>query len=170
MATKALTRPPKIKEANEAQVLVLGMGNYLMGDKGIGIHIAQRMELMHLSAYVKVTDIGTGGFLPTSYFEEFSKVIFVDAAMDGNSTGTITHVHAKSLKDFSNTLSVHDPNFNELLNILYSSDDQPEIHLITISIDEVSPMHVGLSEDVDAAIDRAVWKVIDLAETIHLHQ
>ena len=50
------------------KILVLGIGNYLMGDEGVGVHIVQRMEKMDLPDYVEVLDGGTGGFFLMNVF------------------------------------------------------------------------------------------------------
>ncbi len=72
----------------KGDVLVMGVGNYLMGDEGIGVHIAQQLEKTKLPAYLDVLDGGTGGFLLMSYFDEYPVIIFVDATMDGQPPGT----------------------------------------------------------------------------------
>ena len=64
-------------------ILVLGVGNYLMGDEGVGVHLIQEMDNMELPSYVDILDGGTGGFLLLNCFESYSKIIFVDATMDG---------------------------------------------------------------------------------------
>ena len=65
-------------------ILVLGVGNYLMGDEGIGVHIIQEMVHYTLPDYLDILDGGTGGFLLLSCFEAYNTVIFIDATMDGN--------------------------------------------------------------------------------------
>ncbi len=179
-AVKSTGKPAKTRKSTKSkkqvpasrknEILVIGLGNFLMGDRGIGVHIAQRMNLMHLESYINVGEIGGGEFLPLNYFEAYRKIIFVDAVMDGDETGTISHIKTSSANDFSKTLSVHDVRFSEMLQMLFASENHPEIHLITISISDISPMHVGFSEDIDEAIDRAIWRVIDLADDLHLHQ
>ena len=43
-----------IFEDKSNKVLVLGIGNFLMGDEGIGVHIVKRMEKMKLPEYIDV--------------------------------------------------------------------------------------------------------------------
>ena len=43
-------------------ILVMGVGNYLMGDEGIGVHIIQEMAKQDLPDHVDILDGGTGGF------------------------------------------------------------------------------------------------------------
>ena len=64
-------------------ILVMGVGNYLMGDEGIGVQVIQEMYKRELPDYVDILDGGTGGFLLLSCFESYPTIIFVDATMDG---------------------------------------------------------------------------------------
>ena len=79
----ALEINKELEGSVESGVLVMGLGNFLMGDEGIGVHLAQEMEKMELPEFIKVVDGGTGGFFLMGYFDQFDKVILVDATMDG---------------------------------------------------------------------------------------
>ena len=59
------------------KILILGIGNYLMGDEGIGVQIANRLlEDDSLPDEVDVLDGGTGGFHLLEYFlmQAFAKM------------------------------------------------------------------------------------------------
>ena len=71
-----------ITDTQTESVLILGVGNFLMGDEGVGVHLAQKMEKMDLPSYLKVVDGGTGGFFLMGYFDEFDKVIFFGGNTD----------------------------------------------------------------------------------------
>ena len=45
------------------KTLVLGLGNVLMSDEGVGVHVVRAIEQMQLPADVECLDGGTGGFL-----------------------------------------------------------------------------------------------------------
>ena len=89
-------------------LLVMGVGNYLMGDEGIGVHVIQEMAKQQLPEYVDILDGGTGGFLLLSCFEAYPIIIFVDATMDGKPAGTVSLIKPKFASDFPSALSVHD--------------------------------------------------------------
>ena len=57
-------------------ILIMGVGNYLMGDEGIGVHTIQALSKIKLPDYVDILDGGTGGFLLLSCFEAY-KTIFL---------------------------------------------------------------------------------------------
>jgi hydrogenase maturation protease len=143
-------------------ILVLGVGNYLMGDEGVGIHLIQQMAENTLPEGVDILDGGTGGFLLLNCFEAYKTVIFVDATMDGQPAGTISLLRPKFAADFPTALSVHDVGLKDMIEAVYLTDAKPDIHLFTISVEGVTPMTVALSPDVEAAIPGAIDRILSL--------
>lgn len=148
-------------------ILVMGVGNYLMGDEGIGVHIVQEMAKIDLPENLDILDGGTGGFTLLSCFEAYPVIIILDATMDGKAPGTISLIKPKFASDFPNALSVHDVGLKDMIEAVYLMDTVPEIHLITISIEEMKPMSIGLSKPVGQAIPRAIDKILKLTEKLH---
>jgi len=150
----------------QGEVLAMGVGNYLMGDEGIGVHIVQQMEKMNLPDYLDVLDGGTGGFLLMNYFDEYPYVIFVDATMDGKPVGTITLTEPRFAADFPNALSVHDVGLKDMIEAVYLMDKVPKMFLITISINEIRPMTLELDPAVEASIPEAIETIQTLAAEV----
>ena len=150
-----------------ADTLVMGVGNYLMGDEGIGVHIAHAMEKMPLPHYLTALDGGTGGFFLMNYFDEYPTVIFVDATIDGKPAGTVTLTEPRFASDFPSALSVHDVGLKDMIETLYFIGNVPKLYLITISIKEIVPMHIGLSPEVELSIPEVIDTILKLAEEIH---
>ena len=149
------------------KILVLGIGNYLMGDEGVGVHIIHEMEGMELPEYLEVLDGGTGGFFLMNVFDQYGKVIFLDATMDGKEAGYIKVRYPKFASDFPKSLSVHDVGLKDMVEALYILGNLPELHLITISVKGIQPMVVGMTGKVEAAVPQAIETILDLAEKIH---
>ncbi len=156
-----------IFEDKSGKILVLGIGNYLMGDEGIGVHVVHEMEKMTLPDYLEVLDGGTGGFFLMSVFDDYGKVIFLDATMDGKKSGTITKLKPKFAADFPKTLSVHDVGLKDMVEALYLQDKLPELHLITVSIEEIHPMTMTMTKNVENSISKTIETVLELAKEIH---
>jgi len=156
-----------IFEDKSDKILVLGIGNYLMGDEGVGVHIVQEMEEMNLPDYVEVLDGGTGGFFLMNVFDDYGKVIFLDATMDGKKGGTIALLKPKFAADFPKALSVHDVGLKDMVEALYLQDKLPEMHLITISVEGIQPMTIEMTKDVKNSIPKAIEIILQLAEELH---
>ena len=154
------------KDKSES-ILIMGVGNYLMGDEGVGVHLIQQMDKMDLPDYVDILDGGTGGFLLLSCFEAYNTVIFVDATMDGKEEGTISLIKPKFASDFPSALSVHDVGLKDMIEAVYLMDSKPNIPLFTISINEMVPMTIELSSKVEQAIPKVIDQILELCENLH---
>jgi len=147
-------------------ILVLGVGNYLMGDEGVGVRLIEEMASGELPDYLDLLDGGTGGFLLLDRFQAYGTVIFVDATMDGKPAGTVSLLRPRFASDFPTALSVHDLGLKDMIEAVYLLDHQPDLYLITISIDRIDPMSVELSGAVEKAIPEAIEKITTLSQKL----
>ncbi len=158
-------------EDKSHKILVLGIGNYLMGDEGVGVHLVHRMEKMKLPPYVDVLDGGTAGFFLMNVFDSYRRVIFVDATMDGQAAGTIRLLRPRFASDFPKTLSVHDVGLKDMVEALYLlKGETMNLHLLTISVESVQPMTTEMSPAVSNSIEPAIQKILDLAKRLYQAQ
>ena len=141
-------------------ILVLGIGNYLMGDEGVGVQLVQEMNRMQLPEYIDILDGGTGGFLLLNCFEAYRNIIFVDATMDGREEGTVRLIRPRFASDFPSALSVHDVGLKDMIEAVYLMDNRPDIQLFTISIRQMTPMCIDLSPSVQQAIPNARPRIL----------
>lgn len=155
------------EEDKSNSILVLGVGNYLMGDEGVGVHIIEEMAKQNLPEYLDILDGGTGGFLLLNCFEAYKTVIFVDATIDGRPAGTIRLIRPKFAADFPTALSVHDVGLKDMIEAVYLMEDKPDLHLFTVSIEELVPMTLKLNPNVKNAIPTVIDKIIRHANKLH---
>ncbi|WP_142786360.1 hydrogenase maturation protease [Changchengzhania lutea] len=148
-------------------ILVLGVGNYLMGDEGIGVHTMQEMSKLDLPEYVDILDGGTGGFLLLNCFEAYKTIIFVDATMDGKPEGTITKLRPKFAADFPKALSVHDVGLKDMIEAVYLMEHVPDIHLFTVSVEQINPMTIDLNVKVKEALPMLITNILSLCKELH---
>lgn len=141
------------------RVLIMGIGNLLMGDEGLGVHLARAMEKEALPEKVDILDGGTAGFNLMSYFEKYPLVVMVDATLDGRTPGTIRKVTPRFSKDFPPAMSTHDIGLKDLIEGLNILDRLPEIRLFVVSIAEVQPLHIGMSPEVEAVFPELIRRV-----------
>ena len=69
----------------EKETLVLGVGNLLLKDEGVGIHVIKALENEKLPAHVHLMDGGTGGLHLLSWLQGYDRIIMIDATLDNNS-------------------------------------------------------------------------------------
>jgi hydrogenase maturation protease len=151
--------PAKQRLVMLRKILVLGIGNLLMGDEGAGVHAARLLEQESLGPDVTVVDGGTGGFHLLSYLQEYSKIIMIDACMDGRPPGTLCTIKPRFASDFPRTLSAHDIGLRDLIESAALLGALPEIFLITVSIAEIRSLEMQLSAPVAGSLPQIVSQV-----------
>ena len=148
-------------------ILVMGVGNYLMGDEGVGVRVVEALAQRAIPHYIDLLDGGTGGFLLLDRFQAYGKVIFVDATMDGAAPGSRRLIRPRFASDFPKALSVHDLGLKDMIEAIYLMDHHPDLYLLTISIDGIDPMSIDLSSAVEAAIGPAADLILELGAELH---
>lgn len=143
-------------------VLILGIGNYLMGDEGLGVHMAHRLEARSLPAGVHVVEGGTGGFHLMPFFEDHEKVILIDATLDDRPPGTIRLLRPRFSSDFPKAMSTHDIGLKDVIEALILLDKMPEVHLFAVSIATLQNQSIKLSEPVIKALDDLEKQIFSL--------
>lgn len=139
--------------------LVLGIGNYLMGDEGVGVYVAQQIAEEPLPDGVEVLDGGTGGFHLMGAMEEHPFVVMVDATLDGRPAGTVRRIEPRFSADFPRAMSTHDVGLRDVVEAMCLRGRLPQILLYVISVEDVQPMHIGLTPAVQAAADAVVAEI-----------
>lgn len=144
-------------------VLILGIGNLLMGDEGVGVHLAQRLTKQAFSPGIEVVDGGTGGFHLTDYFTSYPCVILIDATLDGRQPGTIRLLEPRFSSEFPRSMSTHDIGLRDLLEGLQVMGQLPKVYLFAVSIVELQEMYIGLSPEVEDVMPELEKRVKALA-------
>ncbi len=150
------------------RLLILGLGNLLMGDEGLGIHVARRLaeRAEFLPPGVTVEEGGTAGFQLTCFFTHYPTVILTDATLDGQPPGTIQLLQPRFSSEFPRALSTHDIGLKDLVDGLTLLGQMPELYLFAVSINDLQPMHIGLSPEIEAVLPALEAKIITLAHQL----
>jgi hydrogenase maturation protease len=149
-----------------SDLLILGIGNYLMGDEGVGVHTALALQKLPIAETIDVVDGGTGGFHLLEFFEIHDKVILIDATLDNNEPGTIRLIKPKFAIDFPRAMSTHDIGLRDMVNALQLMDKMPEIYLFVVSIESIQQQGIELTAAIEKAIPNLIEKVLELANQL----
>jgi hydrogenase maturation protease len=147
-------------------VLVIGVGNLLMGDEGVGVHCLQALEPADDESGVQYLDGGTGGINLLEAIARAPVVVMLDATRDGQAAGTITALRPAEVADIPRGLSAHDFGLRDLFAAAALLGQFPVVHLFTISVETVQPMSLELSPPVAAAMPKVAAAVQDLLRTL----
>lgn len=147
-------------------ILVLGIGNLLMGDEGVGVHAVRALVGAGLPPDVTVVDGGTGGFHLLAWLEAFDRIVMIDAALDERPAGTVSVSEPRYPADFPRTLTAHDIGLRDLVEAAALVGARPCIRLVTVSVDHLQPMDTELSPAVAAALPEVVATVRSQIEAL----
>lgn len=137
----------------------MGVGNLLMGDEGVGIHVVRELGRRALPPGVECLDGGTGGFTLLGPMQEAQRVILVDAAANGNPVGTVTRTTPRFASDYPPTLMAHDIGVKDLLDAFHLFEGEREIALYAITIDPELDLSLELSPPVARAAEEAIASI-----------
>lgn len=151
----------KIKET-----LILGVGNLLLKDEGVGIHAIHALEKENLPAHVYLMDGGTGGLHLLSWLQGYERLIMIDATLDSNPPGTVRLIHPRYAADFPPLMSAHEIGLKDMIEAMILTGDLPaETHLIVVSAANINEVGMNLSPKVEAAIPEVIRISRELIES-----
>jgi len=132
------------------KVLIAGVGNLLLKDEGLGIHVVRELNKMELPEDVEVRDCGTMGLELLNLFSEYDKVIVIDAIRGGGEPGEVYKfsLDEVKLKKGRRLLSMHHLDLNTLLELGREIGVLPsEVVIIGAEPGEIE-LEIGLSKEV----------------------
>lgn len=112
------------------RTLVLGIGNTLLSDEGIGVHVTQQLQsMLPLSDDIEILDGGTLSFTLAGPIEDADALIVVDAAQLKSLPGTLKVFEGKEMDAFllgNRKASVHEVGLTDLMSIAMLTGHWPE--------------------------------------------
>ena len=148
------------------RTLVIGVGNPLVGDDGVGIHVVRRLQELGLGNQVELEEAATGGLTLVEMFLGYEKVVIVDTiASEALPPGEVMLLTPESLKGTTHLSSPHDMNFATALELLRSTvpDRVPsKIVIVGVGIQwsRIREFSEELSTEVQDAVQKAVEMVV----------
>ncbi len=140
-------------------ILILGIGNILLKDEGVGVHIVNKLKEMPLPDNVEVLDGGTAGLDLTDFIANRKKVIVIDAVKTGEKPGTIYRLTEKNLDIKPKAImSFHEIDFLDALHMSEVMGDKPE-EIVVIGV-EPKDMSDGI--ELSLEIEKRIPKIIEV--------
>ncbi|MGD8440210.1 MAG: hydrogenase maturation protease [Holophagae bacterium] len=137
--------------------LVLGLGNLLLADEGVGVHVAQRLLEDRRHDDSVVLDVGNALLDAMPAIAAAERVIVVDAMKGGGPPGTVYRIPLDECANADSIASVHGFDVTSVLHLV-GRNDVPEVVVIGIEPDVIS-WSTELSEAVAAAVPDALAAV-----------
>jgi hydrogenase maturation protease len=152
--TEALKSPYK-------HILILGVGNLLLSDEGVGVHIAQRLMTMDWPPEVQVVEGGTDGFGLVNFITEAGRLILVDAVKGGGQPGSIYRFEIEDCPPYPDLFktSVHQISILEVINLSSLIGSPPHTTIIG-----VEPLSLEMGMELSPSIEAKIPKVIQMIQ------
>lgn len=144
-------------------VLVLGLGNILLQDEGIGVRVIERLKQEYeFPADVEVLDGGTAGMALYEHIIDRQHLIVVDAVKTGRSPGTLVTLSNDEVPAFfRNKVSPHQLALSDILAALQIAGNSPP----QITVIGIEPLNLDtgldMSNTVTNQIDTLVKMVVE---------
>lgn len=147
----------------EKRILVLGVGNILLHDEGVGVRVVERLDAEYdFSSNVELMDGGTLGLRLLDPISSADHVIVVDAVQNGLSPGTIYRLSAEELDrrlNFKNSL--HQLNLVETLAYAEMLGNRPSAVIVGIEPADMSPWGLELTDTIQSRLPELCKRVLE---------
>lgn len=146
----------------EKRILVLGVGNVLLQDEGVGVRVIENLQAnYHFSSNVELMDGGTLGLKLLEPIAQTDYLIVVDAVQNGQPAGTLYRLPAEELEKrvtFKNSL--HQLDLVETLAYADILGNRPKAVIIGIEPEDISPWGMELTQTVEARMAELCSQVL----------
>lgn len=152
------------------KVLVLGVGNPILSDDGVGIHVARELKKKGLKG-VEVEELAASGLELLDLVRGYDKVIIIDAIQTKN--GVPGHLHVLEEKDFERAIHGSSPHGINIATALALGrklvpDEMPkEVVFFAIEAEDLVNVSETLTPKVEEALPRIVGEVRKQLEINH---
>jgi hydrogenase maturation protease len=148
----------------EEITLILGLGNTLLRDEGVGVHAINRLAgMFEDDERVQCLDGGTLSFTLAGPIEEAQRLIVIDAAELHAEPGEVRLFENEALDEFlgaNRKLSVHEVSLMDLMIIARLTDRLPSYRALVA----VQPASVDWGEEPTPQVEAAIARVCEIVQ------
>jgi len=143
-----------------SDTVVIGVGNTLLSDDGVGVHAARRLQTdPRLPAGVTILDGGTLGLELIPYASDASRLLFLDAVNAAVSPGTLTRMTGSELLGCSGGWNVHQLGVADLIAALALVSAEPQ-EIVVLGL---QPGYTDWGTSLSPEIESALPALVDAA-------
>jgi len=154
----------------QAKTLVVGLGNPILGDDGVGWRVAEEVARQLADPAVEVDRLALGGLSLMERLIGYDRVIIVDAMQTpGGIVGDVYQLDLRDLPDRSagHTTAVHDTSLQTALQLgrQMGASLPEDVQIVGIEADRVYEFSEALTPAVATAVPQAAQLVLNLLQT-----
>jgi len=146
------------------RVLVMGVGNPLMRDEGVGNAVVDLLQRYYRAPEnLRFVDAGTMGMSILNLFRDVDYLLVIDAVQGtGEPPGTVVLMSPDDIAPNQVLHSLHDMRLVDVLQAAELLEMRPAADFVGVEVAEIVHMQPGLTTAVEAAVPRAAEAVVDL--------
>ncbi len=149
-----------MSEPQRFDTAVVGVGNTILSDDGVGVHAARLLEDdPRVPKGVKILDGGTIGLELLPYLSGASRILFLDAVNSGSAPGTLTRMTGGDLLGMSGGWSAHQLGVADLIAALLLVTTSPQ----EIVLLGMQPGNTDWGTTLSAKVEAALAPLVDAA-------
>ena len=148
---------------SEERILVIGLGNVLMEDEGVGVRAVELLESRYeLPDHVEVIDGGTAGTELLEPMRGTTHLIVADSVNTGAPVGTLVRLADEQVPAFFQTkISNHQLGLSDLLAVLTVTGEAPDKVVIVGMVPHYLNNTMGLSEETRGRLEEMVDMLVE---------
>jgi len=139
------------------KTLVIGVGNLLRCDDGVGIHVVNRLN--EVASYIDTLDVALGSIEILEAMKGRDRVFIVDAIQAGGEPGTIYRVNLSRGEEPPRITHSHGVDLLTTLRLgdsLFPGQMPREIVLLAVEAEDVTTLSESCTSKVQAAVEKVV--------------
>lgn len=146
------------------KLLVLGIGNVILGDEGVGVHAVWELQKLKRPDSVDVVDGGTAGVALMEIMQSYEKVLVIDAGVDRSLPGTIRHIRPRYSRDYPPLITVHEIGLKDVIDAMKITGNCPEIEMVVVTVEKFDSISIELSPEIKAVMPDVINLVLSLID------
>lgn len=149
-------------QSSPQKIVILGVGNLLLSDEGVGVHVANALMNMNLPPEVSVVEGGTDGFRLLNVITETDRLIVIDAVKGGAESGSIYRFDIDDVRNcpVGFKTSVHQIGILEVIDLSELIGKKPHTTIIGIEPKSLE-MGMELTPEIKAKIPRVIELIFE---------
>lgn len=146
---------------SEKKIVVIGVGNLLLADEGVGIHAVNELKKEPFLPFVEIVDGGTAGIDLLFLLENAGYAVIIDCIEAKAEPGTIFRIPAEELilQSPAQMISLHDINLVEVLSLAKNLGKLPPTVIYG-----VQPGEISFSTQLTSAVDKILPRLVQLVK------
>ena len=149
--------------------IVIGVGNMLFKDEGIGIYASEYIKQNYKfdDEELEIIDGGTLGFKLMTYFQEYDNVIILDTVSIEDKAGEIYRLPSDVLLGLGNyRKTAHEVEIVEMLEIVSVLDSHANVTIIGIIPEDIISVEIGLTQSMENRFEEFILNSIKEIESL----